>query len=169
MSPRDGTALRRIHLDEASVQADEQGKPVVNATELYGTPGTIDVGDFNFDGREDFAVLSGMSGPYGGPTFTVLLASPSGEIVRSPELSALTEETLGLFPVDAKKRRLITLSKSGCCHHVMEELDVVNDKPVPMVRETEDATGDALVITREQRVGGMWRKSTQRRRSPGRE
>ena len=49
----------------------------------------------------------------------------------------------------------------------MEELAIVNDKPVPMVRETEDQTGDALVITREWRVGETWRKTTQRSPLPG--
>jgi hypothetical protein len=87
-----------------------------------------------------------MSGPYGGPTFTVFLATASGDFVRSEALSRLTEETLGLFQVDMKRKRLVTLSKSGCCFHVTEELAMVNGKPVPVSRETEDGTGDALVL-----------------------
>ena len=150
---KNGASTQTMHLDNAEVHA-EDGKAVVNSTELYGAPGTIDVGDFNFDGREDFAVLSGEDGPYGGPTFTVYLASPSGQFVLSPELGKLTQENLGMFQVDAKKKRLITFAKSGCCFHVMEELAVVHDKPAVVYRETEDATGSLLVITRERWGGG---------------
>ena len=120
------------------------------------------VGDFNFDGREDFAVQIDQSGSYGGPTFDVFLALPNGSFVRSEPLSRLTRERLGMFEVDAQKKHLVTFEKSGCCYHVTEELAVVGDAPVPVFRLIEDATGDAVIVTKERWVNGKWHRKVRR-------
>jgi hypothetical protein len=167
VAKKDRSTSQTIAFEEAIVVSDANGMPLVNASALYDDQGSIVVGDFNFDGREDFAMLTGQSGPYGGPTFTVFLASPSGPFVHSTPLSKLTDENLGLFKVDEKKKRLVTLAKDGCCLHVTQELAVVDNKPVLMDRVTEDGTsGDKLVVTHERRVGGKLLKSVERRPLP---
>ena len=70
---------------------------------MYDTQGTINVGDFDFDGEPDFAVQADERRPRtGGPTFRVFLFSKKlGRFVLSEPLSKLTEESLGFFEVDA--------------------------------------------------------------------
>jgi hypothetical protein len=132
---------------------------------INGAESLLEVGDFNFDGLDDVAVNTGHQGPYGGPTYDVFLwSSKDLRLVRSGAMSQVTEETLGFFVVDAKRKRLVTTSKSGCCYHVTEELDVVDDEPVVVSRLTQDASSpdDIEVDTRERLVKGKWVRSTRR-------
>jgi hypothetical protein len=157
----ESAALQEIALESVWVELDSDGKPLVNSGEQYDRQGTINVGDFNFDGHEDFAVQADQTGPYGGPTFSVFLFSPAkGSFVQSEKFGQLTHETLGMFRVDVKKRRLVTFTKSGCCYHVTEELEIVGNRPVAVSRIVEDATGDDVIETQEQLVDGRWRKKT---------
>jgi hypothetical protein len=153
--------LQRLRFDALWVELGPNREPLVNAAHLYDAEGAINVGDYNFDGREDFAVQIDQTGPYGGPTFDVFLATAGG-FVRSEALSRLTRETLGLFQVDAKRHRLVTFAKSGCCWHITEELEVVANEPVLVFRRTEDATGDEVIETEERRVNGRWLRTTRR-------
>jgi hypothetical protein len=90
----------------------DNGKPLVNTARLYDLQGVINVADFDFDGHADFAVQNGNDGPYGGPTYSVYLYdNASKQFVLSDELSTLTSETLGMFQVDAKRKRLRTLPR----------------------------------------------------------
>ena len=60
----------------------------------------------------------------------------------SNELTALAYENLGMFQTDAKRKRIITFAKSGCCFHVTSEYAVIPNKGLKLVHEvTEDATG----------------------------
>jgi hypothetical protein len=159
-------ALQTLHLENVCVILDTpSGEPLVNSARLYDYQGTINVGDFNFDGQEDIAVQDGHSGPYGGPTYSVFLYSRrDGYFHFSDELSTLTREALGFFQVDANRRRLVTLAKSGCCYHVLTEYRVVDDKPIAVYRVVDDATGGKWVVeTRERWVGGRWHRETRRR------
>ena len=161
----DGAEVQRFELDEVWIAFDADGTPRVNSAGLYDVQGTVNVDDFDFDGREDFAVQVDQSGPYGGPTFAVFLHAAGEErFTRSEPLSRLTAETLGFFRVDAARRRLVTLQKSGCCFHVTEEHAVVGGEPLVLARFTEDATaGDGFaVVTEERLVGGRWRKTKRR-------
>jgi hypothetical protein len=150
---KSGAEVQRIDLPQVWVEMDARGEPLVN------------VGDFDFDGREDFAVQVDNSGPYGGPTFAVFLhAAKEERFVRSEGLSRLTQETLGFFGVVPAKKRLVTVAKSGCCYHVEEELEVVDGEPGVVRRITRDATGDdgTVLVIEEQRVGRRWRTSQRR-------
>lgn len=123
---------------------------------------TFTYGDFDFDGRMDFAVPRDQSGPYGSETFDVYLQTAPNRFERSAPLSELTESAMGLFRVDAARKRLLTWEKSGCCIHVAEELEVVAGAPRVVRRLTEDAmTDDAHVITTlEVFAHGRWIKRT---------
>jgi hypothetical protein len=167
--PKGGTTkLQSIRLPTLWLSSDPSGAPLVNAAPLYDYQGTIIVGDFNFDGNEDFAVQGEQTGPYGGPTFTVFLFAPKvGVFQRAEALSKLTEESLGMFQIDPKRKRLVTLAKDGCCIHIREELEVVGAVPRSVLRVTEDATGEKdVVVTTEHLAGGQWHKETKRSPHP---
>jgi len=162
---RVGTApVQTEHLDNlVMVQADD-GSPLVDWTRLYDDQGVIDVGDYDFDGRDDFAVQIGHDGPYGGPTFVVYLDSPArGRFVASAALSELTQTTLGMFQVDAGRKHLVTLAKSGCCWHETTVYEVAGGRPVPVATLTESmqmSEDGGVELTEAHRVGGRWRSRT---------
>jgi hypothetical protein len=158
---------RKVGLATVCVHLEPGGEPVAISTNPDDEQGTLVVGDFNFDGREDFAVHVGDQGPYGSPTYAVFLAGENGQLHRSAELSKLTEESLGLFQVDRSAKRLVAGNKSGCCIHETEQLEMINDKPVVVLRLGEDASHEGVVIrTREQLVKGRWKRETKRYSSP---
>jgi hypothetical protein len=150
--------LQRVPLESIDVIVADSGEPLVNSSRMYDYQGTIEVGDFDFDGHEDFAVQDSEQGPYGGPTFQVFLYQPrTRQFVLADELTDLTHTTLGFFQVDPARKRLTTFAKSGCCYHVTEEYRVVRGAPVMVSRFTEDATGeDDVVETTEGLRGGKW-------------
>jgi hypothetical protein len=154
-----------LHLASILVALDDKGAPLVSTARVYDEQGTVNVGDFDFDGHEDFAVRDGNDGSYGGPSYTVFLYAPSrATFVEAPALGELTHTNLGFFGVDPKRKRLTTFGKSGCCWHVMEEHEVVSGKPIVVARTTEDATGESdVVITEERLVRGKWLRRTTRR------
>jgi hypothetical protein len=156
--------LQRLKFETLDLVADEHGQPLVNSSHLYDYQGTVNVGDFDFDGHEDFAVQDSQQGSYGGPTFRVFLFSPgAGTFVRSEALSNMTHETLGMFQLDAKRRRLITFAKDGCCMHETDEYAVVRGALVLMASVEEDATHDRYVlVTSGHLEGGKWRTATRR-------
>jgi len=161
-----GSEVQTLSLESLCLVESAPGALLANSAALYDSQGTILVGDFDFDGREDFAVQVGEDGPYGGPTFDVYLGG-SGGFALSPKLSALTRETLGFFEVDAKNRHLVTRSKSGCCWHQTEVLEVHGGVPTPVERYTEDATdpnGAVVVDTEEKLVRGKWVRTVKRRK-----
>jgi hypothetical protein len=105
-------AYQQLRLDNVYMAHGDNGKPLVNTARLYDLQGVINVADFDFDGHADFAVQNGNDGPYGGPTYSVYLYdNASKQFVLSDELSTLTSETLGMFQVDAKRKRLRTLPR----------------------------------------------------------
>lgn len=154
--------LQSLTQPEVWVQLDDAGKLLVNAAGMYDYQGTINVGDFNFDGEEDFAVQANQEGPYGGPTFDVYLFNAAKQqFDAAPELSRLTREHLGFFGVDEARKRLIARSKSGCCYHERQEFEINGDQTLLVERVVEDGTGGAqLVITEERLVNGKWQRKT---------
>jgi uncharacterized protein len=143
----------------------ENGALLTNMTKLYDLQSFFHVGDFNFDGHDDFSIYKDNHGPYGGPTYAVYLFDPKlAHFRHSIAFSELTEMNLGFFGVDPVRKRLRTASKSGCCYHVWEELTVVRNVPVVVTRITEEVVfGDEtlpgrLRITEEHRVKGTWRR-----------
>jgi uncharacterized protein YecT (DUF1311 family) len=161
--------FQTISMDNVFLSRDSGGKPLVNSAPLYDYQGVINVGDFNFDGHEDFAIQNGNNGSYGGPSYDVYLYSPAkNRFVYSPPLSNLIEETLGFFSVDPVKKRITTFGKGGCCYHETVTYAVINDKPVAVERYIENAMNvddkDGVAITEERLVGGKWKKRTYHRK-----
>jgi hypothetical protein len=151
--------VQSLTFENVHAWLDATGQPIVNTAKMYGLQGVVNVGDFDFDGHDDFAVYVGDDGPYGGPTYDVFLYSPfAGSFDRSEALSQLTRETLGFFGVDSARRQLTSMAKSGCCFHVWTRYAVVAGEPVPVESHTEalDAEADALVVTDGRRIGKRW-------------
>jgi hypothetical protein len=157
-----GNELQRLDLASVCLVLADDDTLIQGATALYDAQSTIVTGDFDFDGREDFAVQVGADGPYGGPTFDVYLQTANGKFARSEPLSTLTRETLGFFQIDAAHKRLVTAAKSGCCWHQTEFLTIEKGAPKPVERFIEDATGDVVVETHEVLVGKTWRTTVTR-------
>ncbi|WP_133118111.1 XAC2610-related protein [Burkholderia ubonensis] len=137
------------------------GKPLANSARPYDDQGVINVGDFNFDGHDDFDVQTCNEGNYGGPSYDVYVFDPkSGKFIPNDVLSELTRSSLGFFDVDARHKRLRTLGKSGCCCHETTVYRVERNRPVPVERHSEDGMrGDGrMAITDERLVNGKWQR-----------
>lgn len=135
-------------------------EPLVNSTRLYDFQGVINVGDFNFDGQEDFGIQTGNEGSYGGPSYDVyLFDARTQRFVPNGEMTSLIRSTLGFFEVDAKNKRLHTYAKGGCCYHETTTYRVDRDVPVAIERHIEEVllSGDKMKITEEKVVNGKWR------------
>ncbi|WP_343660269.1 lysozyme inhibitor LprI family protein [Ralstonia sp.] len=150
-----------INLPKVFVTLPKGSKgPLVNSARLYDYQGVINVGDFNFDGQEDFGIQTGNEGSYGGPSYDIYLFNAQAQrFVPNSEMTGLILETLGFFEVDAKNKRLRTWAKSGCCYHERTVYAVEHDVPVAVERRIDDAQGpgDKMKVTVETLVNGKWR------------
>ena len=153
------TPYQIINLPDTYIELGEDKKPAVNVALLYDTQSVVNIGDYNFDGMEDVALCNGLNGSYGGPSYSIYLSSRAAKkFVYSNAFSALGIH-LGMFTLDAKKKVLRTFDKSGCCFHVTEEFDVVNNVPRKVFVEEEDATipdETKVKITTKRLVNGKW-------------
>lgn len=73
------------------------------------------------------------------------------------ELSQLASNYLGMFQVDAKRKRLIVFEKDGCCWHRSTEYEVHPKRGLYEVASKEEALHDDSlleVITRTRRPQG---------------
>jgi hypothetical protein len=151
-----------INLPDTLIQLDENGNAQANISLLYDSQSAINIDDFNFDGMEDVAICDGANGSYGSPSYQVYLSSrTAGKFVHSKTFSELGTH-LGMFAVDKKKKVLRIFGKSGCCWHVTEEYAVVNNRPVRVFVEEEDArmsdekNANKVKITTKRLVKGKW-------------
>ena len=156
------TAYQVINLPDTSIELGDGGKPEINQTMLYDKQSAVNVGDFNFDGMEDVAICTGNNGPYGMPSYNVYLSSKAAK--KFVYNATFTEKLvgLGMFEVDKDKKRLTTFNKSGCCWHVTDQYSVVNNRPVKVFEQVEDATikdETKVKVTTKTLVGGKWKTS----------
>ncbi|TGE04296.1 XAC2610-related protein [Hymenobacter fodinae] len=150
--------------EDLSFYLDAQGQqPTVNTVQLYGEQSTLIFNDFNFDGTEDLAIRNGNHSSYDGPSYDVYVyASRSRRFIRSPELTALASDNLGMFQVDKAHKRLTTFQKDGCCWHLTTEYEVVPGKGLSEVLTLEeDARGGENVLVKTRRkTNGRWTSTT---------
>jgi uncharacterized protein len=157
-----------IYLDNIQVSFNAQNKPLANSNKRYEYQGVINVSDFNFDGREDFAVQIGNEGSYGGPNYAVYL-NGGDHFVYNDGLSELTMENLGFFDIDPVKHELIAYSKDGCCMHQTSRYHVASDNPVIFERTIEDALRpnvDGVYVYTERLINGKWKQISDNGRGP---
>jgi hypothetical protein len=158
--------MQTIPMEDFNVHLPQDSGATVNSTRLYDEQSLLDVGDFNFDGHEDFAVMQNENGgSYGMPSYSVFLFDQhANRFVLNGPMSKLTGETLGFFQVDKVHKQLVTLAKSGCCYHETTRFDVVKDRPLAVYREIEDGTKNEryVYVTTERMVAGKWQRSIKR-------
>jgi hypothetical protein len=127
--------LIKVNSEELTFEL-HQGKVVANIKELpYGKQSQIMYEDYNLDGEKDFAVMDGQNSCYHGPSFQIYLKSPKGFIL-SDDYTALAQNYCGMFNVDAKNKKIFTMTKSGCCWHEFSEFNIVNHLPILAKVET---------------------------------
>src|SRR5262249_48166261 len=134
--------FQAFKLDNTSFMLGDNDKPSVNVTRLYDEQSAVTFADYNFDGIDDLSLCDGKKGGYGMPSYQIYLFSVrANKFVHSEPFTQLSQEgKLGMFEADAKRKRLTTFSKSGCCWHMTEEFDVVNNRPRKVLEVVEDAT-----------------------------
>ncbi len=156
--------FQTFHSDKLTLTLDEKSQPQVNIAQIYDEQSAILFGDFNFDGTQDIAISNGNYGSYGGPVYDIYVFNKTKQkFVLSDELSTLTQENLGMFELDQKRKRLITYNKSGCCYHIRSEYEVVPNKGLLLVREFIEAVvtaGDKVEVTDRNLVKGKWKEKT---------
>lgn len=156
------TPYQVIDLPDTQIQLQADGKPLVNDTLLYDEQSVVNVDDYNFDGMEDVAISTGANGSYGMPSYNVYLSSrAAGKFVYNAALSKLGSH-LGMFTVDKKNKSLETFDKDGCCWHITERYKVINDRPVKVFEEVEDARdpkASRVKVTTKTLVSGRWKTS----------
>jgi len=86
------------------------------------TLGPVTFRDFNFDGYNDLAIVNGNSGNYSFTSYAIYLFSPEQHrFLLNKELTALSNESMGLFENDKKRKRIITHAKGGFTASVDQE------------------------------------------------
>jgi uncharacterized protein len=151
------TTPQVIIIESIRMMTDANGRPITNSVQ-DGYEGMINVGDFNFDGRDDFAVLNGMNGSYGSASYDVYLNKGS-KFEFSVDFSILFSDLT--FPnFDSKSKTIKTEGKSGCCWHQIGIYAVVNDKPVLIERNVNgyNTTSNEDYAYTERWINGRWKK-----------
>ncbi|MCH5715348.1 XAC2610-related protein [Niabella hibiscisoli] len=129
--------LIKVAAEELALSLHD-GKAKANIKSLpYGEQSLIMYEDYNFDGKKDFAICDGQNSCYHGPSFRIYLAV--GEGFRFNEaFTKLAQENCGMFSVDAKEKKIYTMTKDGCCWHQSSEYSVVNNTPKEISIVTEE-------------------------------
>ena len=159
--------FQRFNSDELTLYLNENFQPSVNVVQLYNEQSPLIFDDFNFDGTEDLAIRNGNYGSYGGPVYDVYVFNKTKQkFVLSKALSTLTQENLGMFDLDAERKRIITFNKSGCCYHIRSEYKVIPQKGLILVQEfIEDAQGGEWVSVIDRNlIRGKWVKKVKKYR-----
>jgi len=119
-----------IKVDAEALSFDlHDGKLLANIKEIpYGEQSVIMYEDYNFDGKNDFAIMDGQNSCYHGPSFKIFLATDNG-FEYSKEFTRLAQEYCGMFDVDYDKKQISTMTKSGCYWHEYSIFIVENNKP----------------------------------------
>jgi hypothetical protein len=129
--------LIKVDAEELALSLHD-GKAKANVKSLpYGEQSLIMYEDYNFDGKKDFAICDGQNSCYHGPSFRIYLAADDG-FRFNEAFTKLAQENCGMFSVDAKEKKIYTMTKDGCCWHQSSEYSVVNNKPKEISIVTEE-------------------------------
>jgi len=142
---RQGNNKKLIHLQSKHlVLWLHNGKAKANVERVpYGEQSVIIYKDLNFDGKKDFALQGGLQGCYNTPSFKIYLAKKHG-FKYSKSFTQLSRGNCGMFRVNKKDQRLLTMSKSGCCEHYFSSYKVTKNKPF-LVRKEVTKSSDQIM------------------------
>jgi hypothetical protein len=133
--------------------------------QLHADQSPLVFGDFNFDGTDDVAVRNGNMGNYGSASYDVYVFNATKkQFVLSKELTELATVNMDMFETDAKRKRLITYGKSGCCRIFTTEYTVIPNKGLDKVSEKiEDTSAEETVeVTTKEKVNNKWVTKTKK-------
>lgn len=116
-----------------------------NVPKIYFKQNAFYFKDVNFDKKKDFVIQDGRHSCYGGPSYKIYLADREG-FSFSQSFTDLAQYFCGMFGVDSEKKRLYTMTKSGCCWHQYTTYKVKDNKPYLVHRKEEDAQGLGVTI-----------------------
>ena len=125
----------------------------------------VTVDDFNFDGRMDIAVPRGLQGPYGSLASDIYLQTDSGSLVKSLELSELTDSYMGMPATDHQRKLLIVGGKAGAAVHYTAHYRFTPNRGLQLVYQRTDTHGGCSkgegIQVEEKAIlpGGRWRTS----------
>jgi hypothetical protein len=156
--------VQQFKTDELNIMIAGLKNSQSNSNHLDKDQSIVIVDDFNFDGREDVAIQNGNDGSYGSPSYDVYVYNQTKKMfVPSAELSALASDTVGLFSVDHKRKRIITFEKDGCCWHLTSEYAVIPKKGLQKVNTKEEAIesdGNNVKVIINNWQKNSWHKTT---------
>lgn len=143
---------------------DDNDQLIPNIKEMpYGDQSVLIYEDFNFDGIKDFALMNGFQSCYGGPSFDIYLFTKN-TFTYSPGFSELSNTNCGMFQVDTQRKKLLTMTKSGCCWHQYSEYIVKDNVPVAVKIVEESAAGNNapyfVEITTKELTDGTMKEKT---------
>ncbi len=147
--------LLKIESEELTFTIHD-GKVQANIAEApYGEQSVLIYDDFNFDGKEDFALMNGQNSCYHGPSFNIYLFD-NGKFTYSESFSELSNMYCGMFQSDPTEKRIYTMTKSGCCWHQYSEYIVENNEPkaVRIEEYNHYALHPYLLVITEQKWDG---------------
>ncbi|EFK33413.1 Uncharacterised protein [Chryseobacterium gleum] len=139
----------------------EQGQKLIpgKLIPLTNDQRSVIIDDFNFDRTKDVAIRNGNMGNYSSASYDVyVFNSTRMAFVKSEELTDLGSNCFDFFETDAKRKRLISYGKSGCCRLFTTEYAVIPNKGLDRVLEKEeDMTNEnqVKVITKE-KINNKW-------------
>ena len=143
-----------INSEELTFDLDKNGDVKTNVLELpYGEQSILIYQDFNFDGKNDLAIMDGQQSCYHGPSFQVYLEN-GDSLEYSPEFTKLAQEYCGMFQIDTETETISTMTKSGCCWHQFSKFKVIDNIPKPILIVEEDATDFPFYTTTIQEWDG---------------
>ncbi|SBV31025.1 XAC2610-related protein [Cardiobacterium hominis] len=151
------------HAATFPVEFPEFDAPTTQGAALPYSP--VEIDDFNFDGKDDIAVLRGHHGPYGSDTYDIYLQTTTGNWAKSRAITELTDNYMGLPETDAKRKLLIVHGKSGAAIHYTAHYrpTAYGVRLMYSRTDTNDGCGknkDGVKIEEKARLGnGKWRNS----------
>lgn len=143
------------------VQAKGDAAPqVVNLPRILCGSAGVEIQDYNFDGHPDIAVSNDNALGYGSIGQTVLLYDAASR--RFVFSAAFTEAVAAhSATLDAARKEIEAMNKSGCCYHHTTVYRVENGRPVAVRERIEDATGPrGMKVTERRLVNGRWVEKT---------
>jgi len=142
------TNKKLIHVDADELSFDLHDHQLkANIAEIpYGEHSVLLYEDFNFDGKNDFALMDGQHGCYHGPSYQIFLASNNG-FTFSPGFTKLAQENCGMFSVNEEEKTISTMTKDGYGWHKFSTYIVKDNEPFLISTLIEDVSNEPINTT----------------------
>ena len=152
----------KVPSDYFSIDQEAKGKVSANLVELpYDKQSILSCQDFNFDGKEDLAIMDGQKSCYGGPSYQIYLYD-KGTLKYSVKFTVLSQSYCGMFTVNTAAKTLQTMTKSGCCWHQYTTFKVEKNIPVAVkiIEESLNPNGIMFDYLEKNKVGAKMLETT---------